>query len=82
MSVTTIGLDAEQRTDPALRAAFVPIFELVSPYMDDTGNWRSNIHEAQAHQALVEHFPDLVGLRQFAVLARVGNLKAEGRTPS
>lgn len=80
--VPTIGLDGEQRVDHALRAAFVRIFETVAPYMDAEGHWLSNLHEAQALGELAEKFPELTGLRQFAVLARVANVKASGRTPT
>jgi hypothetical protein len=78
----TIGLDGEQRNDPALRALFLPLFALVAPSLDDTGNWRSSAHEMQAIDALARDFPDVTGMRQFAVLARIANLKSEGRVPS
>lgn len=78
----TIGLDGEQRVDHALRATFVPVFNAVSPYLDDAGNWLSNIHEVQAHQVLADQFPDVTGMRQFAVLARIANVRASGRMPA
>lgn len=81
-NVTTIGLDGEQRNDHELRAAFPGIFALVAPYLDDQGQWLSNIHEAQALDTLVAQHPELTGMRQFAVLARIANVRAEGRTPT
>ena len=81
-NVPTIGLDGEQRNDHALRDAFVGIFDAASPFMDNDGNWLSNIHEVQAYDALTAKFPDLTGMRQFAVLARIANVKASGRRPA
>lgn len=80
--IATIGLDGEQRSDHALREAFVPIFDTIAPFMDNEGNWLSNIHEAQAHHEMAEHFPEITGMRQFAVLARIANVRASGRTPA
>ena len=80
--IPTIGLDGEQRNDPALREAFVGIFDVVSPFMNSEGNWVSTIHEVHAHAHLAEKFPDLSGMRQFAVLARIANVKASGRRPT
>ena len=81
-NIPTIGLDGEQRSDHELRAAFPALFALLTPYMDAQGQWLSNIHEAQALDALAAQYPEIAGMRQFAVLARIANVRAEGRTPT
>jgi hypothetical protein len=81
MQVETIGLDGEQRADPALRDAFKGLYDLLGEYLDESGNWRSASHEALALGALGERHPDITGMRLFSVLTRVASLRSAGREP-
>jgi hypothetical protein len=82
MNSGTIGLDHEQRSDFDLRKIFVEAFELVAPFLTAEGNWISQIHELQAHDALSQRFPDISGVRQFAVLVSIAGVRASGRAPA
>jgi hypothetical protein len=82
MSLETIGLDNEQRTDCQLRAVFVEAFDLAAPFLDENGNWISMAHEVMAHDALEQRFPEITGMHLLATLTTIASVRATGRTPA
>ena len=81
MGMTTIGLDDEHRTDFEMRNIFVEAFELVVPFMNPDGNWISKFDEVQAYDVVSLRFPEITGVRLFAVLSSVASVRASERTP-
>lgn len=81
MDVGTIGLGNEQRSDFELRTVFAEAFGLVVPFMRPDGSWISQVHEIRASEALNKRFPEISGMRLFAVLVSVAGIRASGRTP-
>ncbi|MDP1524583.1 MAG: hypothetical protein Q8M20_02115 [Rhodocyclaceae bacterium] len=81
MTVESIGLDNEQRTDCQLRTVFVEAFELVAPSLDESGNWLSMAHEIMAMEAIEQRFPEITGTRLMATLVTIAGVRASGRTP-
>ena len=77
----TIGLNSEQRSDFALREIFVEAYDLVVPFLNPDGTWVSQAHELQAYEAIGEHFPDIAGMRLFAVIGSIAGVRASGRAP-
>lgn len=79
MTVESIGLDNEQRTDCQLRTVFVEAFELVAPFLDENGNWISMAHEIMAMEALEQSFSEITGTRLMVTLASIAGVRASGR---
>ncbi len=81
MNVDTIGLENEQRSDFELRNIFIEASELVFPFLAPDGNWISLGHEHQAFDAISKRFPEISGVRLFAVLGSIAAVRASGRIP-
>ncbi len=81
MGVTTVGLDDEHRVDLEVRKVFVEAFELVVPFMKPDGNWISKFDEVQAYDVVSQRFPEITGVRLFAVISSVASVRASERTP-
>ncbi|MDO8931218.1 MAG: hypothetical protein Q7U97_02385 [Rhodocyclaceae bacterium] len=82
MDISTIGLENEQRSDFDLRKIFVDVYGLVVPFMTADGNWISQADELQAQDALERRFPEVDGVRRFAVIATIAAVRSSGRTPA
>jgi hypothetical protein len=81
MSETQADTAQDQRTDAELRRIFLEAFALVTPFMRDDGNWLSEADEYLALTAMREHFPEITGMRLFALLGNIAGVRASGRTP-
>lgn len=77
----TIGLPREQRSDFDLRTIFVEAFDLVVPFLNQDGSWISLTHECMAQEALQNRFPDMAGVRLFAVIGSLASVRSTGRRP-
>ena len=74
------SIEQEQRADFELRKIFVEAFRLVELYMDPDGSWISQAHECLAYDVLTKRYPEITGVRLFAVLGTIAGVRASGRS--